>query len=100
MPVKPRTTSPRFPLTSTRSAGSSVWVLIRPLEFFVQTFNCIRCANRFPMAIREAREGEQLVARFLQSVSDRATFQPPFADECLALCLHRRRVGVDHIVAI
>jgi hypothetical protein len=49
-----------------------------PLELFVQTFNWIRCANRFPLALRETREDEQLFARFLQSVGDRATIQPPF----------------------
>jgi hypothetical protein len=53
--------------------GSTVWVLVR------------RFADRFPLAFREPREGEQLVARFLQAIGDRTAFQPPFVDQRLAL---------------
>jgi len=69
--------------------GSTVWVLVR------------RFADRFPLAFREPREGEQLVARFLQAIGDRTAFQPPFVDQRLALRLDLQlRAGVDHIVVI
>jgi hypothetical protein len=68
---------------------STVWVLVR------------RFADRFPLAFREPREGEQLVARFLQAIGDRTAFQPPFVDQRLALRLDLQlRAGVDHIVVI
>jgi hypothetical protein len=38
-----------------------------PLELFVQSLDCIRCPDRFPLAFREAREGEQLVAGMSRS---------------------------------
>ena len=38
------------------------------LEFLVQAFDRIRCADRFPLAFRETREGEQLVAGLLQTI--------------------------------
>ena len=48
-----------------------------------------------PLAFREMREDEQLVAHFLQAIGDRA------AEERLALRFDLRpRVGVDHIVVI
>src|ERR1019366_7221896 len=41
-----------------------------PLELFVQSLDCIRCPDRFPLAFREAREGEQLVAGLFQAIGD------------------------------
>jgi hypothetical protein len=38
-----------------------------PLELFAQAFDGIRASNRFPLALREAREGEKPVARFIPS---------------------------------
>src|ERR1700724_3567485 len=50
---------------------------------------------RRPLAFREMREDEQLVAHFLQAIGDRA------AEERLALRFDLRpRVGADHIVVI
>lgn len=79
-----------------------------PPELLVQTLlvslsnsNCIQHADRFASAFRGACEGAQLVARSLQSIGDRAAFQPPFGNERLAL--HRAyllRAGVDHLVVI
>ena len=40
-----------------------------PFELFVQSLNRIRCADRFPLAFREAREGEEFVARFSSRLS-------------------------------
>ena len=58
-------------------------------------------SDRFPLAGREAREGEELVARFLQAVGDGAAFEPPFADERLAPGFDLRlRLGVDHIFVV
>jgi hypothetical protein len=37
------------------------------------------------LALREAREGEELVTRLYQARSDRWAFQPPFSDESFAL---------------
>ena len=37
------------------------------LELFVQALDRVRRANRLPLAFREAREGEELVAGFLQT---------------------------------
>jgi len=54
------------------------------LELLVQAFDRIRGADRFPLALRKAREGEQLVAGLIEAVGDGLAFQPPFADECLA----------------
>jgi hypothetical protein len=48
-----------------------------PLELFAQAFDGIRASNRFPLALRETREGEKPVARFFQAVGDRTVFQPP-----------------------
>ena len=39
------------------------------------------------MALREAREGEQPIPRFLQAVGDGATFEPPFSKEDFSLGL-------------
>jgi hypothetical protein len=57
-------------------------------EFFskllVQPLNCIRSPRAAPLAWRQAGEGEQTVAGFLQAVGDGAVLEPPLADECLA----------------
>jgi hypothetical protein len=67
----------------------------------VQTFNCIRCPDRFPLAFQKAREGEQPVAGFFQAGGDRWAFRPPFAAESLALGRDLLlRAGGDHILVI
>ena len=68
---------------------------------FVQSLDRIRRADRFPLALGEAREGEQLVARVLQAISDGLALQAPLADERLALRLDLLlRADVDHILVI
>ena len=57
------------------------------------------CALSCPLG--EAREGEQLVARFLQAISDGLALQASLADESLALRLDLLlRADVDHILVI
>ncbi len=71
------------------------------LELFVQSFDGVGCSDRFPLVARKAHEGEQAIAGFLQAVGDGAAFEPPFADEGLALCLDfLTRCGVDHVGVI
>jgi hypothetical protein len=51
------------------------------LEFLMQAFDGVRGPDRFSLALREAGESEQSVARFLQAVGDGAAFEPPFPDK-------------------
>ena len=53
------------------------------------------------MALREAREGEQSISRFLQAVGDGATFKPPFSKEDFSLGLDLLPgVGVNYVVVV
>ena len=83
-------------MAAASAQGSTVWVFDAALEFLMQALDRVRGPDRLSLARREAREGEQPVAGFFQTVSDGAAFQAPFADECLApgLDLVSRR-GVD-----
>src|SRR5271155_4720385 len=82
-------------------AGQDSLGLYPALEFFVQSLDRVRGSDRLPLARREPRECEQLVARFLQAVGDGAAFEAPLADERLApgLDLAARR-GVDHVAVV
>jgi hypothetical protein len=71
--------------------------LYPPFELFVQSLDRIRCPDRFPLAFREPCESEELVACFLQAGGDGVAFQPPFADERLALRLDLRLRGGEII---
>src|SRR5512132_2888406 len=51
------------------------------LELLVQPFDGIGGARRAPLAGWQAGEGEQPVARFLQTVGDRPALQPPLAQQ-------------------
>src|SRR5205807_9690572 len=52
-------------------------------------------------ARRQASEGEEAVAGFLQAVGDGAVLEPPLADEGLAACLDfLGRGGVDHVSVV
>jgi len=67
----------------------------------MQAFDGVGCADRFPLAFGEAREGEQPVARFFQAIGDGAAFEPPFADEGLSPRLDLLlRLGVNHVGVI
>jgi len=68
-----------------------------PLELFVQTLDRVRCSCASPLARRQARESEEVVASFFEAIGNRSTLEPPLADEGLAAgldLLGRRRV--DH----
>jgi hypothetical protein len=53
------------------------------LELLMQTLDRVRCSCASPLARRQAGEGEEAVAGFLQAVGDGAMTQPPRADEGL-----------------
>ena len=55
------------------------------LELFVEPFDRIRGTYAAPLALRQAREGEEPVAGFLQAVGDGFVFEPPLADEGFAM---------------
>ena len=55
------------------------------LELLMQAFDRVRGPYRFPLAFREAREGEELVAGLLQTYRNGRAFQPPFAQESSVL---------------
>ena len=67
----------------------------------MQPLNCIRSPRAAPLAWRQAGDGEQTIAGFLQAVGDGAVLEPPLADECLAAgfnLLARRRI--DHVAVV
>src|SRR6266536_3537790 len=68
------------------------------LELLMETFDRV-CGSRAPPLARwQASEGEQAIARFLQTVGDGAVLKPPSADEGFAArfdLLTRRRI--DHV---
>ena len=82
-------------------AGRHALSLDAPLELLMQALDGIRGANRLPLLVREAQEGEELVSGLFEAVSNRAALETPFADERLALGLHVLcRLGVDHVGVI
>ena len=71
------------------------------LELLMQPFDRVRGSRASPLARRQAGEGEQPVAGFLQTVGDRAVLEPPFANEGFAARLDFFRRGrVDHVVIV
>ena len=70
-------------------------------ELLVQPLNCIRGPRAAPLAWRQAGEGEQTVAGFLQAVGDGAVLEPPLTDEGLVANLDLlRRCRIDHVVVV
>ncbi len=67
MGIWPEAKSAQNNIAAVSADGSTVCVLIRRVELLVQAFDRIRRADRFPLAFREAREGEELVAGFRQA---------------------------------
>jgi len=51
------------------------------LELLMQALDRVRCSRASPLARRQAGQGEEALAGFLQAVGDRAMTQPPLADE-------------------
>src|SRR4051794_41350742 len=64
----------------------------------MQPLNGIGGPRRAPLAWRQAGEGEQLIARFLQTIGHGAMLQPPLAQEGAPARLDlARALGVDHV---
>src|SRR6202008_2900087 len=71
------------------------------LELLMQTLDRVRCSRASPLARRQAGEGEEALAGFLQAVGDGAMTQPPPSDEGLTAGLDfLGRGGVDHVGVI
>ena len=58
------------------------------LELLVQSFDGVCGPGALPLARRQAREGEQVVAGLLQAVGNGPVPQPPFAQEGLPALLN------------
>ena len=50
----------------------------------MQPLDDVGCPRALPLILRQSREAEQAVARFLQTVDDGAMRDAPFADDGLA----------------
>src|SRR5271166_5059517 len=84
MVIWPEASKAQNNMAAVSAEGSTVWVLIRRLNS--------SCRRSIAFDVR---------IDFHWLIGDRAAFQPPFADERLALRRDLRlRVGVDHIVVI
>src|SRR4051794_13689293 len=67
----------------------------------MQTLDRVRCSRASPLARRQAGEGEEALAGFLQAVGDGAVTEPPLSDEGLTAGLDfLGRGGVDHVGVI
>ena len=101
MTIWPDASSAQNSMAAVSAQGSTVCVLIRRLNSSCRRSIAFEVRIDFHWLRRKAREGEQLVARFLQAVGDGAAFEPPFADERLSsrfdLLLRR---GIDHVFVV
>lgn len=61
-------------MAAVSAEDSKVCVFDPPLKLFMQPFDRIRRADQFPLAFRDACEGEELVARFLQAAATTGHF--------------------------
>src|SRR5437762_6263823 len=97
MLICPEASSAQNNIAAVSADGSTVCVLIRRLNS-----SCNRSiALVVRRARRQAREGEQTIASFLQAVGDGTMLQPPFAYEGFAASrdfLRSRRI--DHVIVI
>jgi len=96
--ICPEASSAQNNIAAVSADGSTVWVLIRRLNSSCRRSIAfvVLCAS--PLARRQAGEGEEAVAGFLQAVGDGAMTQPPLADEGLYGGLDfLGRGGVDHV---
>jgi hypothetical protein len=50
-------------------------------EFPANSLERIRGAQRFPLRLRKAQKGEEVIARFLEALDDRGAAQPPLLRE-------------------
>lgn len=66
-------------------------------EFAVDAFERVRRPQGFPLRWRKAQEGVELIAGFVEALSDCGTAEPPLAQKARARLLDQRAaVGVDH----
>src|SRR5215471_9512684 len=71
------------------------------LERLVEPFDRVCSARATPLAWRQTCEGEEPIAGFLQAVGDGFVFEPPLADEGLAVLFDLfGRFRVDHFVVV
>src|SRR5215218_9563672 len=71
------------------------------LELLVQPLDCVGRSRALPLARRQAREGEQALACFLQTVGDRTVLEPPLADKGLSARLDLLARGrVKHVAVV
>ena len=94
----PEASSAQNNIAAVSADGSTVWVLIRRLNSSCRRSIAFVVLRASPLARRQAGEGEEAVAGFLQAVGDGAVTEPPLADEGLAARLDLLgRGGVDHV---
>src|SRR3984957_4521763 len=71
------------------------------LELLVQPFDRVRGARAAPLAWWQMRESEKTIAGFLQAVGHGFVFEPPLADEGLAVLFNLfAGFRVDHFVVV
>src|SRR3954451_4353465 len=81
--------------------GSTVWVLIRRLNFLVQSLDRVYGPRRSPLARGQPEEGEQAIARLLEAAGHRRAAQAPLAQERAPLGLHLLGGrGIHHISVV
>ena len=99
--TEPLTPSAQNSMAAVSDEGSTVWVLLRRFELLIEALGGVAGPGAFPLARRQAREGEQPVAGLLQAGGHGSVAQPPLAEEGLAarhdLC---RGLGVDHVAIV
>src|SRR5437016_12127956 len=70
-------------------------------EFTVDSLERICGAQRFPLRLRKAQKGEEVIAGFLQALHDSGTAQPPLLREADARLIDERsRLRIDHAPVI
>src|SRR3954463_12765411 len=81
--IWPEASSAQNSMAAVSAEGRTVWVLIRRLNSSCRRSTAF-VAGRFPLARRQAREGEELVPGLLQAVGHGPALQPPRAQERLS----------------
>src|ERR671939_663336 len=97
----PEASSAQNSMAAVSAEGRTVWVFTLRLKLLVQAFDGVGGPRALPLARRQAREGEQLVASLLQAVGHGPAFEPPLAQERLAPRGHLLwGRGIDHVGVI
>ena len=98
MIIWPEASKAQKSMEAVSALGRTVWVLIRRLNSSCKRSIAFVVRKRFPLAWREAREGEQAISRFLQGVGDGSAFERPFTQEDLWFGLDLLAGGgVNHV---